>query len=473
PAAAEIHYPLALAYRELGREEDAARELARVGEGEARTPDPVIQHLRGLATGSSVHTVRGRIALESGDLERAAAEFTAARDADPRNPVARRGLALALDRSGDSEGAARELAAAAGLEPANPLNLKELGLVRLRAGAYAEAVESFERALGLAPDFVDAEQGLGIALARLGRTDQALPHLTRAVEAAPANAALREERALALMRLGRRGEARVELDAAIEADPDSSSARLNLGLLLELEGDLEAASAAVEGALARAREPRQQALAHLTLGRLAERGAAPEALAHYREAIRLDPDLVPARVRLGSLAAAAGDPETADAAYREALRRAPGHLGVRLALAATRLGAGDCGGARETLESAPGATRAPQVAATLGLILSGCPGLGAAERARGLELARGAYGASPGVVTGHVLAIALAAAGHWEEAVRATERLLGATADAGLDAGAAGRRLEAFRSRRAVETPWLDDPALLPARTVALPRGAE
>jgi hypothetical protein len=115
--------------------------------------------------------------------------------------------------------------------------------------------------------------------------------------------------------------------------------------------------------------------------------------------------------------------------------------------------------------------RDPEMAAVLALVLAACPDDAVRDPARALELARGAYAAVPAPVSGLILAVAYAAAGRFEEAVRAQERLVAAlegTADPAALA-AARRRFALYRAGQPVRAPWTDDPGLLPPPALPLP----
>ncbi len=478
PEASSVRYPLAQAYRQLGRLDDVKAQLAAVGAAEVKLPDPVLLRVQGLATGSSVHFVRGRRALAQGDQATAVAELRLARDADPANVPVRRALGLAYRRSGDAEAAVEQYRAAAELEPANPLNHQDLALALFDTGDLEGAAESFRRALELDPTFADAHLGLGIAAGRLGRPTEALSHFDRALELDPTSAATRFERAMALQRLGRLGDAAGELRAVVAADPDHAAARVNLAALLEAGGDVDGAereSAAVLGL-----EPPAPlaARARLIRGRSAERrGALGDAAEHYAAAAGLDPALPPAHFRLGSARAAVGDLDGAAASYAVGLAASPAFWPARLALASALIRGGRDAEARdrllEGLRAAPSGRRGGEVALARlsGLLLAGSADPAVRDPARALELARAAHGAAPNQLTGQVLAVALAAAGRFEEAADVQGRLVEALEQAGQTAllAAARSRLTLYQRGEAARAPWRDDPALLDPVTLPLP----
>ncbi|MFC8452939.1 hypothetical protein [Kitasatospora sp. NPDC057223] len=68
--------------------------------------------------------------------------------------------------------------------------------------------------------------------------------------------------------------------------------------------------------------------------RLARAGAYREAVGELERAVRLEPELLVARLVLGKAAAALGEHGRAAAAFEDVLRLAPGHPGAGAALAA-------------------------------------------------------------------------------------------------------------------------------------------
>jgi len=134
--------------------------------------------------------------------------------------------------------------------------------------------------------------------------------------------------ALALSAAGKKDEARRRLDEAIALGPNVARPRLILGRFLEREGKVEEAVAAYREALRL--EPRlmsaRTALAE-TLGRmgnvLSDQGRSEEALSRYRQALESAPerpglqyDLAVELLRLGRL-------EEAEAPLREVTRLSP------------------------------------------------------------------------------------------------------------------------------------------------------
>ena len=486
PQASRVHYPLAQAYRQLGRLDDAKAQLAVVGTGELSLPDPVVLAVRRLATGSSVHFFRGRQALRQDDYAGAVAELEQAEQADPENVPVLRALALALHKSGDLAGAVARYRKAVRIEPANPLNHQDLALALLDAGASLEAVDSFQRAIELDPAFAEAHLGLGIALGRLGRSDDALAHLDRSLELDPTSVAARFERAMDLLRLRRWDEAIAGLQAVIAADPGHAAARVNLAALLEERGDDEGAGRQAAAALDLAPPGPLAARSRLILGRIEERRGAPaKALEQYAAAAALDPTLPPARLRLASVQAATGDLAAAAESYRAVLaprpRPAAGASGPGVGADPNRplrrgprpavrgAGGGVPRGRRRRRGGGSGGD--PALGRALALLLAGCPDPAVRDPARGLEVARARLRRRPGRRDRPGARPGLCRQPRFEEAVRAQGRLVAALEQAGdvEQLPAARRRLALFQGGRPALAPWDDDPGLLDPVVLPLP----
>jgi len=251
PEAGRARYPMALVLRQLGRLDEARRQLERPGTGEVSFPDPEVEALRDLPAGSGAHMRRGGEALIAGRLAEAEESFRRAVAVDPDYADARRNLALTLLRQGRAGEAAEQLTEGLRRQPDHVWLHFDLGQARLAGGDVEAAVESFRRATRLAPDFTGARFSLANALIRLGRWEEARGHLERLVEADPGDHDARYLLAMDRYQAGDRAAAEAELRRLLAENPGHAAAREGLAqILLTARRFAEAASeyAAVEPA---------------------------------------------------------------------------------------------------------------------------------------------------------------------------------------------------------------------------------
>lgn len=175
-AVAAVHHNLAFAYEQVGRLDDAARELANAAQRSA-PPDPRIAlsqamlALRQLdVVGADEHLARARTswgarqpsaawyhaagltAALANDLPRAIAVLEEGLAVHPHAAALHNNLAVVQERCGSYESASRTIEHAL-LEDANCAHLhKNLGDYLYRAQRYDEAFDAFTRVLRLAPD---------------------------------------------------------------------------------------------------------------------------------------------------------------------------------------------------------------------------------------------------------------------------------------------------------------------------------
>ena len=202
------------------------------------------------------------------------------------------------------------------------------GYQHLAAGDLERAEVAFEHALEVAPDLAEARSGLGVALRATGRPSEALVQFDLALSADSDLAEAHVNRGEALAALGLPVEADDAFADALRIDPDQVAARLDRARLLARRG---AVARGEERALLLLRARRDLlhalearpdlALTHHDLGWVAWlRGDLAGAAASYERAVRLDPDMIEAR--LGACAARAlGGPCTEGA---ESCRRCVG-----------------------------------------------------------------------------------------------------------------------------------------------------
>jgi tetratricopeptide (TPR) repeat protein len=181
----------------------------------------------------------------------------------------------------------------------------------------------------------------------------------------------------------------------------------------------------------------------------ARAGRNDAAIALFENAVRLDPANVAAQFQLGNSLAIAGRYAAAVATYTEAVRLDPHDPRSRLALATALKLDGRCLEARDALRDGLRA-----VARDLGLIhalarlLVTCDDAEVRDGQRAIELARVAYAGASTLEVGETLAMAHAASGAFEEAVRLQAELMAKAEQAGDATWAARLRSNLERYQR-------------------------
>jgi Flp pilus assembly protein TadD len=180
PQASSIHYSLAMAYRGLGRMDQARAHLQQRGPGELRPADPIVDRLQTLVRGERAHVIQGRRAYEAGRFQEAADAFTKAVAVAPTSVAARVNLGMSLAQAGDASGAREHLEAALRLDADNTTAHAGLGMLLLRRGSDVEAADHLRAAFRRSSNEAGVNNALIQVLVRLGRDDEAIDILARA-----------------------------------------------------------------------------------------------------------------------------------------------------------------------------------------------------------------------------------------------------------------------------------------------------
>lgn len=266
PGASEVRQPLGLAYRKLGRLDDARAALAAAGDGRVTFPDPLIDQVVRLNAGSQLYIETGTAALQAGRFAEAVEAFGKALAANPRDATTWLNQGVALQGLRDPAGAEKSFRKAVELAPTNARAHYNLGSL-LAGKGDREAVRHLETAARLDPESRDALYNLGLVLAGTGEPARALEAFDRVLKLAPGDAEARFQRAQALSALGRQEEAAAELGAVIAAVPGEIAPRVALASVLLRAGKDADARARLEEGLARL--PNSEALAQLLVRVLA------------------------------------------------------------------------------------------------------------------------------------------------------------------------------------------------------------
>ena len=187
PESNRLHYALAMAYRGLGKMDQAQSHLALSGTVGVRVSDPLVDGLQDLIKGARLHLIRGRTALEARRFEDAADQFRQAVAAQPDNITAHFNLGAALTQTGDLPGAVAQFEETLRLDPNHPNAHYNLGLLLAQANRHEEAIKHLRSAVNDEPTDINARFLLGQELLKVRRLDEAETELSRVVQSDPDN----------------------------------------------------------------------------------------------------------------------------------------------------------------------------------------------------------------------------------------------------------------------------------------------
>lgn len=189
----------------------------------------------------------------------------------PNHERAQRNLGSLLMERNDYVNAMKHYEAAAALNAHDPRNWIGLGLAHLRLGDPVRALQFFETSQAIDADNVDTRNNIGVCLLKMNRDAEAEEVLTQAGGAGTADLVLAAEvtanLGVALMKRGKAEEAERVLASGATRYPDSAKLRNVYGVVLN------------------------------------SRGKREEAVAQFREALRIDPKFEDAQRNLDVLGA--------------------------------------------------------------------------------------------------------------------------------------------------------------------------
>lgn len=205
---------------------------------------------------------RAQLLMQQGRLELAEKELGRLLGAEPENAPAHALLAYVLLERGEPAAALAQARSAVGHDPDLPFAHHALAVVLLHGGEPESATQSAHAAIRLDPDDADHYALFAQIAAAQKRWQAMLGAADAGLERDAAHVDCLNLRAMALVRLGRSAEADASLEASLGRDPHNPHTHQAQGWALLHKGD---GKAAVE---------------------------------HFREALRLDPELDHARAGL-------------------------------------------------------------------------------------------------------------------------------------------------------------------------------
>ena len=185
PQATAIHYSLAMAYRGMGRMDEAREHLERRGPEGVHADDPLMTRVQSLVRGERAWVMQGRRAYDAGQFEAAVNAFTRALEAAPSSVVARVNLGSALVQMHRDAEAIPYFRDAFRLSPDEPGLAEALIGALVRSGRDEEAIDAFSRVKAYRPDDEGSLVGVAILLAARERYREAIALLDEAHQRFP------------------------------------------------------------------------------------------------------------------------------------------------------------------------------------------------------------------------------------------------------------------------------------------------
>lgn len=208
------------------------------------------------------------------------------------------GRALVMrNQFGPAEAALRESIT---LDADGAYSYNALGIAYLNQRRYREAISNFQGAIERAPKWAYPNYNLAIAYQSMGDVANAEKAFKAALERGPNYAYLHLNLGSMYMNMkDRQGDAEKELRRAIELKPDDANAYNQLGLLLQIRGDLRTAEAQFRQAITV--QPDKVDFRRNLAKVLLDRGNKQEAEKVLRDALQLDPRFAEGHSALGIL----------------------------------------------------------------------------------------------------------------------------------------------------------------------------
>ena len=308
PNNAQMHYNLSLALDKLGNLSEEQRQLE-----EAVKLDPNL---------AVAHNQLGLLALQGGRLDKAEQEFKNALVINPRDAEAQDNLGVLFSLQGNDAQAATLFQQSIQSDPKHAKAYTDLGMTEAKHGEYAEAERQFQTAIKMAPDDESGYTALGILQAKTGREPDAIQNFRKALALVPNSPDAHVNLGIALADQYDLAGGLAQFSEAIRLDPRSAKAHYNLGRFYFYTGKYDEARKELETAcqiqadypdalysLALTERQLNNALratellervvalspgnadAQYLLGQnLDQMGKTDEAIAHWKAAVRADPN---------------------------------------------------------------------------------------------------------------------------------------------------------------------------------------
>jgi tetratricopeptide (TPR) repeat protein len=381
---------------------------------------------------------------------------------------------------GDLDGARKILTDYSATGKKDPVVYSLLGEIALRQKRYAEAIDATQQALAIDPkatklyaQLADAYTGAGNtkasadARAKAGNGvpmlgDPILLGLLQSTGESSADArkpaaaqASPTEEAAVLFAARKYAGARAKLDEALKASPRDAKALVLYARVEAASGNVEQAKARIEAAIGA--DPKSEAaeLVHGAVLEMAndERGAQSA----YEKAGALAPKSAAAGIAIGNMAMRAGRYDDAAARYRAAAQADNASIDAWSRLVAAEVASGKCADAiREINGALAKDSRNGNLMQLFVRLTSTCPSSSAEEKRMAGDYGREIYRESSASPIGEAYALALAANGKWDDAIKTQQAAMFVLVRNGRRGEVPAYRefLQQFQAHKLPDRPW-------------------
>ena len=288
PQASGVHYPLAQAYRHLGKGDLAREHLARFESKRPEADDPLVEELDNVLQTSRRDFGRGLKAIMDRDYPLAVKQFEKGLAVDPDNLAARVSYARALYLDGQHSAAERQLDNVLAHNPEQVLATFLLAVMHQAAGKTDQAEAGYREVIRLDPNHEGARFYLGNLLFQRAAYLAAAQQYQAALAASPDIPPARLLELVARHHAGQPdAEVATELEKRIETYPKDPGLKYALGRLRALSKNAGVRDAVAALNLANALAPAEPSPPNVALLALA---AAADG--QFDEAARVQQQLI-------------------------------------------------------------------------------------------------------------------------------------------------------------------------------------
>ena len=175
PKASSIHYPLAMAYRQLGAVDKARLHLSKKGDGPVTYSDPLMEELARAKTGRWQRRQRANSFFDAGKYDQAARIFRQMVAEDPTDAVVLMDLGTSLAQLGQIEEALEQFNAALRYSDSKSRIHFQMAVAFTQLGWEKQAIEHYRSAVETDPTFREAHFQLANVLMRQELFEEAIP----------------------------------------------------------------------------------------------------------------------------------------------------------------------------------------------------------------------------------------------------------------------------------------------------------